>query len=142
MNASKFFFRIFLRQNSIPNCTIHISHVKGMLYQYFLREKKGFRFVLFPLYFYSLLLLTMPLLVAASGGEAIATIATAILWPRYNNGQVPQIAEQACFQSEAQLRRAQIHNRPHQLHRGSHQRVAQGQLDLHQRWHKSPEYLL
>ena len=69
----------------------------------------------------------MPLLVTASGGEAIAT---ASLWSQYNNGQVPQIAEQASFQSEAQLRRAQIHNRPHQLHRGSHQRVAQGQLDF------------
>ena len=87
----------------------------------------------------------MPLLVGASGGEAIATIATASLWSQYNNGQVPQIAEQASFQSEAQLRRAQIHNRPHQLHRGSHQRVAQGQLDFHQRWRKRlkcPEYIV
>ena len=84
----------------------------------------------------------MTLLVAASGGEAIAT---ASLWSQYNNGQVPQIAEQASFQSEAQLRRAQIHNRPHQLHRGSHQRVAQGQLDFHQRWRKRlkcPDYIL
>ena len=137
-----FFLRFFLDKVRSQIAQSHFTCQRHAISILFERNKKCFRFVLFPLYFYSLLLLTMPLLVAASGGEAIATIATASLWPRYNNGEVPQIAEQACFQSEAQLRRAQIHNRPHQLHRGSHQRVAQGQLDLHQRWRKSPEYLL